>query len=53
MTRLRPTTPVMDYGIAPKLLVEQAAWFALRGMGLTDEAIRRYYNPKALRLLEP
>jgi AcrR family transcriptional regulator len=53
MTRLRPAAPVVDYGISRKQLVEQAVWFALRGMGLTDEAVRRYYNPKALRLLEP
>jgi hypothetical protein len=52
MTRLRPATPVVDYGVSRKQLVEQAVWFTLRGMGLTDEAIRRYYNPKALRLLE-
>ena len=52
MTRLRPATPVVDYGVSHKQLVEQAVWFALRGMGLTDETIRRYYNPKALRLLE-
>jgi AcrR family transcriptional regulator len=53
MTRLRPATPVVDYGVSRKQLVEQAVWFTLRGMGLTDEVIRRYYNPKALRLLEP
>jgi AcrR family transcriptional regulator len=45
--------PVVDYGVSRKQLVEQAVWFALRGMGLKDETIRRYYNPKALRLLEP
>jgi AcrR family transcriptional regulator len=53
MTRLRPATPVVDYGASRKQLVEPAVWFTLRGMGLTDAAIRRYYNPKALRLLEP
>jgi AcrR family transcriptional regulator len=53
MKRLRPATPVVDYGASRQQLVEQAVWFALRGMGLTDEAIRRYYNPEALRLLEP
>jgi AcrR family transcriptional regulator len=53
MTRLRLATPVVDYGVSRKQLVEQAVWFALRGMGLTDEAIRRYYDPKALRLLVP
>ena len=53
MVRLRPAVPVMDYGVARKQLIEQAVWFALRGMGLKDDAIQRYYNPKALRLLEP
>jgi AcrR family transcriptional regulator len=52
-TRLRPAAPIIDYGASRKQLVEQAVWFALRGMGLTHDAIRRYYNPKALRLLEP
>jgi AcrR family transcriptional regulator len=51
MIRLRPATPVVDYGASRKQLTEQAVWFALRGMGLKDEAIQRYYNPKALRLL--
>lgn len=50
--RLRPATPVLDYGVSRKQLVEQAVWFALRGMGLKEEAIRRYYNPKALSLLD-
>jgi AcrR family transcriptional regulator len=50
--RLRPAATIVDYGVSRKQLVEQAVWFALRGMGLTDDAIRRYYNPKALRLLE-
>lgn len=52
LTRLRPTTPVIDYGVSREQLVEQAVWFALRGMGLTDETIRRYYNPQALRLFD-
>ena len=50
LMRLRPETPVVDYGVSRKKLVEQAAWFALRGMGLKEEVIRRYYNPKALGL---
>src|SRR5262245_31180660 len=45
----QPAKPVVDYGVSRKQLVEQVVWFALRGMGLKDEAIRRYYNPKALR----
>jgi hypothetical protein len=32
-------------------LVEQTVWFLLRGMGLEEHAIRRYYNPQALALL--
>jgi hypothetical protein len=32
-------------------LIEYTVWFALRGIGMKDEAIRRYYNPKALALL--
>ena len=45
---LLPPTPVVDYGVSRARLVEQAVWFALRGMGLKEEAIRRYYNPKAM-----
>jgi AcrR family transcriptional regulator len=47
-----PATPAVDYGAPRDKLVEQAVWFALRGMGLTEEAIRRYYNRKALALFE-
>ena len=47
-----PATPVVDYRLPPDKLVEQAVWFALRGMGLNEEAIQRYYNPKALALFE-
>jgi AcrR family transcriptional regulator len=45
-----PAKPVVDYGIAREKLVEQAVWFSLRGMGLKEEAIERYYNPMALAL---
>jgi AcrR family transcriptional regulator len=46
-----PPDPVVDYGVSRRKLVECAVRFALRGLGLKDEAIRRYYNPKALALL--
>ena len=46
-----PSPAVVDYGVKPDTLVEQAVRFSLRGLGVTDEAIRRYYNPKALALL--
>ncbi len=48
---LLPTTPTVDYGVRADQLVEQAVWFALRGVGLEDEAIRRYFTPQALALL--
>jgi AcrR family transcriptional regulator len=46
------TPSVVDYETPHDDLVEQSVWFALRGMGLKEEAIRRYYNPKALALFE-
>ena len=52
MLHLLPRAPVVDYGVSREALVEQAVWFALRGVGLKEEAIQRYYNPKALALLE-
>jgi AcrR family transcriptional regulator len=45
-----PANPVVDYGLPRDKLVEQAVWFALRGMGLREEAIKRHYNPKAMAL---
>jgi AcrR family transcriptional regulator len=50
MTYLQPHTPVIDYGVSHEKLIEQAVWFALRGIGVKDEAIRRHYNPEALAL---
>jgi len=43
--------PIVNYGVSRHRLGEQAVWYALRGLGLKDEAIKRYYNPKALSLL--
>lgn len=45
-----PKKPVVDYEATREELVQQAVWFALRGVGLRDEAIKRHYNPKALAL---
>jgi AcrR family transcriptional regulator len=50
LIHLSPTRPVVDYEMSREQLVEQAVWFTLRGMGLKEEAIKRYYNPKALAL---
>jgi len=45
-----PGKPPLDYKVSREELVNQAVWFTLRGMGLTDKAIATYYNPKALAL---
>ncbi|HEX3870094.1 MAG TPA: hypothetical protein VHV77_06645, partial [Pirellulales bacterium] len=47
-----PAQGVVDYGVPQNTLVEQVVWFALRGLGLKEEAIRRYYNPRALALFD-
>jgi AcrR family transcriptional regulator len=47
---LLPTAQVVDFGLSREQLAEQVVWFALRGIGLTDAAINRYYNPAALAL---
>jgi AcrR family transcriptional regulator len=49
---LLPDTPVVDYGLPRGKLVEQAVRFVLRGAGLTEEAIQRSYNPRALALFD-
>ena len=38
--------PIIDYGATPSTVVEQAVRFALRGIGLKSEAIRRHYRPE-------
>ena len=40
---------VVEYKVSQKKLQEQAVLFTLRGMGLKEEAIRRYYNPKDMK----
>jgi AcrR family transcriptional regulator len=51
MLHLHPSVPAVDYNVSKETLVEQATWFALLGVGLKEEAIKRYYTPKALSLL--
>ena len=45
-----PRKPAINYQASAGELLHQAVWFALRGMGLTDQALATYYNPKALSL---
>jgi hypothetical protein len=47
-----PARSVVDYQLSERELVEQAVWFALRGMGLKEKSIARHYNPKAMGLFQ-
>ena len=38
--------PIVDYGVSKATLVQEAVLFALRGIGLKEVAIRRYFVPK-------
>jgi hypothetical protein len=46
-----PEKPVIDYGKSKIELAEQAVQFVLRGIGLSEKAIRKHYEPAALELL--
>jgi AcrR family transcriptional regulator len=46
-----PGQPIVVFKASPAAQLEQAVWFALLGMGLKSEVIRRHYNPKAFALL--
>ena len=51
MLHLQPKVSAVDYKVSKEELVSQATWFSLLGVGLKEEAARRYYSPKALQLL--
>src|ERR1051326_4523747 len=51
MLHLQPKIPAVNYKISREELVSQATWFGLLGIGVTEDAVRRYYSPKAFRLL--
>lgn len=42
----------LPYETEVEELIHQAVSFSLRGIGMKDEAIKRYYNPRALALLQ-
>ena len=46
MVHMLPSVAVVDHGMTRKELVEQAALFCLRGMGMTEKAIRRHFESK-------
>lgn len=45
-----PEQAVVDYEISKEELLHETMLFCLRGIGLSDTAIARYYDPKALAL---
>ena len=47
-----PEDPALNYKASTDRLIEQAVWFALLGIGMKEDWIRKLYNPKALALLE-
>jgi AcrR family transcriptional regulator len=47
---LLPPEQVIDFQLSREQLAEHVVCFALRGMGLTDAAIKRHYNAEALAL---
>jgi hypothetical protein len=47
-----PTPAVVEDEAAREEVAAQAVWFALRGLGLKEAAIKRHYNPRALALLD-
>jgi len=46
-----PKEGVVDYKVSHDVLIEQAVWFSLLGLGLKPAAIARHYNAKALQLM--
>jgi AcrR family transcriptional regulator len=40
----RPSPPVVDYPLPREQLVVQVVWFTLRGIGLKEATIQRYYR---------
>lgn len=49
-----PEAGVVDYDVTQDELVESAVRFLLRGLGLKNAAIDRYYDPKEIRnILQP
>ena len=43
-----PADPVIDYGVPREELLKQVTWFCLRGMGVKEDAIRRWYGGKGV-----
>ncbi len=52
MFHVLPVKPAIDFRLSREELIEQMVWFSLRGLGLKDESILRYFNRKALDQFE-
>jgi AcrR family transcriptional regulator len=47
-----PSAPVLNYGVSREKLIKHVVWFLLRGIGLKEESIRRYYNARGLAIVK-
>lgn len=43
-----PSAPAIDYHASADELIEQASWFALIGLGMKEEAVKRLYDVKSI-----
>ena len=46
-----PESKPLDYKASKSELAEQVTWFALLGMGMKPDTVKKHYHPKALSLL--
>ncbi len=44
--------PVLNYGVSQQRLVKHVVWFLLRGIGMKEECIRRYYKARTIKKLQ-
>jgi hypothetical protein len=47
-----PSAPVLNYVMPREKLIKHIVWFLLRGIGLKEESIRRYYNARGLAIVK-
>jgi hypothetical protein len=48
MARFLPPTPVVDFGPPDAKLIDLLVRYALRGTGIKEESIQKYYQPETL-----
>ena len=53
MIQLLRDPPVADYGATRSELIDYAVRFVLHGIGMSEEAIERHFNPQAFALFSP